>query len=80
MIPTVLPRGFCDGFHSIMMGYFEKDHAETVPNQDLNKQVNQVYHLPVHVVCKQSSSTSKVRAVLDALAPSSTGMSLNVFL
>ena len=42
-----------------------------------NKPVNQMYHLPVHVVCKQSSSTIKVRAVFDASAPSTTGVSLN---
>ena len=60
-----------------MLEYFEKDHAESVPTQDLNKPVDQVYYLPIHVVCKKSSSTSKVRAVFDASAPSSTGVSLN---
>ena len=77
MIPTVLSHGLRDDFHSVMLGYFEKDHAETVSTQDLKKPVNQVYYLPVHVVYKQSNSTSKVRVVFDASAPSSTGMSLN---
>ena len=67
---SLLSHGLHDDFHSVMLEYFEKDHVKPVPTQNFNKLVDQVYYLPVHVVCKQSSSTSKVRAVFDVSAPS----------
>ncbi len=41
--------------------------------EGLNKPETEVYYLPIHVVHKKTSSTTKVRAVLDA---SSSGVSL----
>ena len=52
-------------------------HAEKVPVVDLHKPVDQVFYLPIHAVRKESSTTTKVRAVFDASAKSSTGVSLN---
>ncbi len=57
--------------------YFEMGHAEPVPEADLNKPCKDVFYLPMHAVVKESSTTTKVRAVFDASAKSSTGVSLN---
>ena len=56
---------------------FQENHAELVPMADLEKPTNKVFYLPLQVVCKESSSTTKLCAVFDASAASSSGMSLN---
>ncbi len=50
------------------------EHAQLV-----NGKVHQskVYYMPIHAVFKESSSTTKVRAVFDASARSTNGKSLN---
>ena len=60
-----------------MEEYFEQGHAESVPEADLDKPCKDVLYLPMHAVMKKSSTTTKVRAVFDASAKSSTGVSLN---
>ena len=56
---------------------FEKGHAKLVPLDDLEKSLQDVFYLPMHAVKKKSSTTIKIRAVFDASAKSSTGVSLN---
>ena len=53
------------------------DHAEPVPEADLNKPESEVYYLLIHVVRKEASSTTRVRAVFDASARSSPWFALN---
>ena len=60
-----------------MTEYFEMGHAEPVPAADLEKPMQNVFYLPMHAVRKESSTTTKLRAVFDASAKSSTGVSLN---
>ena len=43
----------------------------------MNKPPQRVFYLPIQAVVKESSTTSKIRAVFDASAKSSTGTSLN---
>ena len=62
---------------AVMEEYFEQGHAESVPEADLDKPCKDVFYLPMHAVMKKSSTTTKVRAVFDASAKSSTGVSLN---
>ena len=57
--------------------YLTLGHAEVVPIEDANKDPSSVFYLPMHVVYKDSSSTTKVRAVFDASAKSASGVSLN---
>ncbi len=52
-------------------------HAEPIPDADLDKPCKDVFYLPVHAVVKESSTTTKIRAVFDASAKSATGISLN---
>lgn len=61
----------------VKQNYFEAGHAQAVPLPDLNKAVHKVFYLPMHCVWKESSSTTKVRAVFDAFVKTSTGVSLN---
>ena len=60
-----------------MEEYFSDCHAEEVPPADLEKQMEDVFYLPMHIVRKESSTTTKVRAVFDASAKTSTETSLN---
>ena len=54
-----------------MQEYFDQQHAEEEKPQE------EVYYLRIHIVTKESSSTTQVRAVFDASAATSTGISLN---
>ena len=60
-----------------MQEYFDLRHAEPVPAADLDKSEKEVFYLPMQAVKKLSSATTKIRAVFDASAKSSSGVSLN---
>ena len=64
-------------FKAVIQEYFELKHAEPVPAEDLNKPQHSVFYLPMHAVKKESSTTTKIRAVFDASAKSSSNISLN---
>ena len=63
-------KGHLQKFESVMNEYFQSGHVESVPT-------HRVFYLPIHVVQKESSTTTKVWADFDASAKSLTGMSLN---
>ena len=65
------------GFSAVMEEYFEMGHAELVPVADLQKPPKEVFYLPMHAVRKEHSTTTKIRAVFNASAKSSTCISLN---
>ncbi len=71
---TLRSKDKLDAFHSVVREYFTLDHAELVPASDINKPS---YYLPVHAVLKESSTSTKVRAVFDASARTSSGTALN---
>jgi len=50
-------------------------HAEPVPQADLEKPPSEVFYL--HIFCKESSLTTKLRAVFDTSAKTSTGTPVN---
>ena len=70
-------RGRFQQFTEVMEEYFDMNHAEPVPAKDLEMPRECSFYLPVHVVAKDSSTTTKIRAVFDASAKSTSGISLN---
>ena len=70
-------KGEFEEFNAVIDEYFHMGHTEKVPVLDLYKPVEQVFYLPTHAIRKELSMTTKVRAVFDASAKSSTGVSLN---
>ena len=74
---SIHAKGLFPEVQKVMQEYFDLQHAEEVPPEDLDKPPDQVFYLPMHIVCKESSTTTKMRAVFDASATTSTGISLN---
>ena len=74
---SIHSNGLFPEVQKVIKEYFDQQHAEEVPEEDLEKPQDQVFYLPMHIVTKESSATTKVRAVFDASAVSSTGISLN---
>ncbi len=72
---TLKAKDKLEAFSVVLPEYLTLGHAETVPYDELNKQDS--YYLPVHAVVKETSTSTKLRAVFDASARSSTGASLN---
>ena len=62
---------------AVVQEYLNLGHAEIVPHEHSSKDLAAVFYLSMHVVYKSSSSTTKVRAVFDASAKSTSGVSLN---
>ena len=75
MLP-VIKRDSCRSFTLWLKNNFEIDHVELVPAEDLKKRPHEMFYLPVHAARKESSSTTKIRAVFNTSAKSS-GVSLN---
>ncbi len=65
------------GFGETMNEYITLGHAEPIPMKDLNKRTSDVFYFPMHAVRKESSTTTKIRAVFDASMKSASGVSLN---
>ena len=74
---VLLNRSEAQEFHSVVQEYFDLNHAEKVPPNELEKPPEQVFYLPMHAVRKECSTTTKLRVVFDASAKTSTGVSLN---
>ena len=69
----MLRCGKLDDFKSEVLLYRELDHAETIPDDEID---NLGYYMPVHGVIKESSTTTKTRPVCDCSGKSSTGYSV----
>ena len=70
-------KGIFPEFKNVIDEYLDMGHAELVPETDLEKPPHRVFHLPIHLVTKESSTTTKIRTVFDTSAKTSTGESLN---
>ena len=70
-------RNLFEDFNAVMQEYFDMGHAENVSEIELEKSPQEVFYLPMHAVRKESSTTTKIRAVFDTSAKSAFGVSLN---
>ena len=74
---SIHSKGVFPEVQEVVQEYLDQKHAEEVPLEDLEKPQDQVFYLPMHVVSKESSTTTKIRAVFNTSAATSTGISLN---
>ena len=72
---SLLAKDKLEAFNNVLREYIDLGHAHFVPADQLHNSPS--YYLPVHGVFKDSSSTTKCRAVFDASAVTSSGKSLN---
>lgn len=70
-------KGTWDAYKDAVNDFILSGHAEAVPAEDLLKADSECFYMPMHAVCKTSSTSTKVRPVCDASASSSTGVSYN---
>ena len=71
---SILKKGFWKPFQEVIQGYLDLGHAELVPPAEL---MSPNYYLPMHGVCKESSTSTKLRVVFDGSALTTSGSSLN---
>ena len=74
---SIHSKGVFPEVQKVVHEYFDQQHAERVPSKDLEKSPDKVFYLPIHIVYKETSTTTKIRSVFDAPANSSSGLSLN---
>ena len=70
-------KGLSGQFNDVIREYFDMGHAEPVLESDFKKSAYQVFYLPIQIVQRDSSTTTKIRVVFDTFAKSSTRVSLN---
>ena len=66
-----------ENFNRAMEEYITLGHNEAVPECDQSKPAKESYYVPIHMVTKESSTTTKHRQVFDASSKSSNGVSFN---
>ena len=74
---SLIRRQRYDAFQAVMAEYIDLGHARPVSPQDMSLAPPSIYYMPVHSVIKESSTSTKVRAVFDASAVTSTKVSFN---
>ena len=73
---SLIRKGRLQDFQNVMAEYLELKHAQKV-NQQMDIAVVDSYYMPIHSVFKESSSSTKLRAVFDASAKTTNKNSLN---
>ena len=70
-------KGKFEQIAQVVGEYFTQEHTELVPLKYLDKPCEEVFHLPMHAVTIESSTTTQRRAVFNASAKTMSGVSLN---
>ena len=73
---SLLRRNCYPQYQEVIQKYLDAGHAILLTPEELAQPIT-AYYMPVHAVFKQSSSTTKLRAVFDASAKTTTQVSLN---
>ena len=58
--------------HKVMKEYIDQNNAENVPLVDLQKSQEQVLYLPLHIIHKETSTTTEVQALFASATTSMT--------
>ena len=74
---TLKKQSKLDKFSNVMQEYLDLGHSEEIAVPKLNLPPFQHYYMPVHAIAKATSTTTKLRAVFNALAKTTLGSSLN---
>lgn len=74
---SLATKGRFIDFDAVMQEYLVLKHAELIPPDELKTPLGKTFYLPMYAVYKSSSMNTKIRAVFDASAKSSTRNSLN---
>ena len=73
---SILRKGNWTAFQAVVQEYLDLGHTQPVSEQTLSI-TKEASYLPMHAVCKESSTTTKLGVVFDTSAKTSTGDSLN---
>ena len=74
---SLIRKGGFQPFQEVMKEYLTLNHAQEINVQEHHPQPKLAYYMPVHSVVKETSTTTKVRAVFDASAKMTSLSSLN---
>ena len=74
---ALIHKGQHAQFQAVVREYLDLGHAQLLAESDFEVPTPLSYYLPMHGVHKAGSSTTKLRVVFDASAPSTSGVSLN---
>ena len=72
---SIIKRGIYKDFQAVVQQYLDLGHAEPVPPEE--EEPARSFYLPMHSVCKESSTSTKLRVVFDGSALTTSGHSLN---
>ena len=74
---SLLRKGTWEEFQKVVVEYLELAHARPCTKKESAMSDSEGYYMPMHAVCKATSSTTKLRVVFDASSKTTSGHSFN---